>query len=73
MLVNWELCTYESNPLRLKPADMSITASIGIATMKAGEKHDLSSLFMLADTVLTQAKEEGADRVYAYEWNSDSE
>jgi two-component system cell cycle response regulator len=49
---------------RLKPADTSISASIGIATMSVGEKHDLASLFSLADTALLQAKEAGQDQVF---------
>jgi len=51
---------------RLKPADISIMASIGIATMSVGEKHNLGSLFGLAEEALRQAKEEDSDEVISY-------
>ncbi|NOQ94863.1 MAG: response regulator [Methylophaga sp.] len=56
---------------RLKPADTLISASIGIATMSVGEKHDLASLFSLADTALIQAKEAGQDQVSTCEVESE--
>lgn len=52
---------------RLKPADRLISASIGIATMSVGEKHNLASLFRLADSALAQAKEVGHDQVFTFE------
>jgi len=52
---------------RLKPADVEVKASIGISTMSVGEKHDLASLFSLADTALTTAKEAGQDQVVTYD------
>jgi len=52
---------------RLKPADVEVKASIGIATMSVGEKHDLASLFGLADTALTKAKQAGQDQVVTYD------
>ena len=51
---------------RLKPADITLMASIGIATMSVGEKHNLGSLFGLAEEALIQAKEEGSDKVISY-------
>jgi len=52
---------------RLKPADVEVKASIGIATMSVGEKHDLASLFGLADTALIKAKQAGQDQVVTYD------
>ena len=51
---------------RLKPADVSIMASIGIVTMSVGEKHNLTSLFGLADATLKQAKKAGGDQVLSH-------
>jgi len=51
---------------RLKPADVLISASIGISTMSVGDKHDLASLFALADEALKQAKGIGPDQVSLY-------
>jgi len=52
---------------RLKPADVEVKASIGIATITVGEKHDLASLFGLADTALTTAKQAGQNQVVTYD------
>lgn len=51
---------------RLKPADIELEANIGIATMLVGEKHNLKSLYGLADSALTQATKLGSDQVISY-------
>lgn len=50
-----------------KPANVSITVSIGLATMDTGTKHSLNSLFELADDAMYQAKISGRDCVKTYE------
>ncbi|MDQ7072862.1 MAG: diguanylate cyclase [Gammaproteobacteria bacterium] len=52
---------------QLKPANIDITASIGIATMDVGNKHNLTSLFELADSAMYQAKMAGRNCVKAYQ------
>jgi len=54
----------------LKPANQSITASIGIACTD-GQKHTLNSLFELADSAMYQAKMKGRNCVVVY--NADKE
>lgn len=52
---------------RLKPAEVPITVSIGVATMPVGETLKFSSLFDSADKALYQAKLSGRDRVIQFE------
>jgi len=52
---------------QLKPANIDITASIGIATMDVGSEHNLTSLFELADSAMYQAKMAGRNCVKAYQ------
>ena len=55
--------------LRLKllnPAEIRVTASVGIATMNSGDKHSLGALFDLADQALHQAKLAGRDCIVEY-------
>lgn len=54
---------------QFKPANLTITVSIGLATMKEGIEHDLNSLFELADGAMYQAKMSGRNCVKAYEKN----
>ncbi len=52
---------------QLKPANIDITVSIGIATMDVGDEHNINSLFELADTAMYQAKMAGRNCVKVYE------
>ena len=52
---------------QLNPANVSLSVSIGIATMDIGDKHNLNSLFELADGAMYQAKMAGRNCVVAHE------
>jgi two-component system, cell cycle response regulator len=50
-----------------KPASVTITTSIGVATMDLDTKHNLNSLFELADDAMYRAKMSGRNCVKPYE------
>lgn len=52
---------------QFKPANMTITVSIGLATMDGDTKHSLNSLFELADGAMYQAKMSGRNCIKVYE------
>lgn len=56
---------------QFKPANITVTVSIGIATMTVGEKHSLNSLFELADRAMYQAKMAGRNCIKKYEEGED--
>jgi two-component system cell cycle response regulator len=47
----------------LKPADLEITASIGLTTMEIGQSANFQTLFSLADKAVYAAKDNGRNRV----------
>jgi two-component system cell cycle response regulator len=53
--------------LQFKPANLSITVSIGIATVDGTVKHSLNSLFEMTDSAMYQAKMSGRDCISLYE------
>ena len=50
-----------------KPANVSITVSIGVATVHDHNKHSLNSLFELADSAMYRAKMSGRNCIRVYE------
>ena len=50
-----------------KPANVSITVSIGVATVHDQNKHSLNSLFELADSAMYRAKMSGRNCIRVYE------
>ena len=52
---------------QFQPANLTITVSIGLATMEGGAKHNLNSLFELADGAMYQAKMAGRNCIKAHE------
>lgn len=54
---------------QFKPANVSITVSIGIATVNGRQKYSLNSLFELADSAMYNAKMAGRDCIRIYEKN----
>lgn len=57
----------------LNPAEIFITASVGITTMNVGDKHSLGALFDFADQALHQAKLAGRDCIVEYEGINEEE
>lgn len=57
--------------IQFKPAHIDVTVSIGIATMDVGVKHNLNSLFKLADSAMYQAKMAGRNCIRTYQDNDD--
>ncbi|MBE0439509.1 MAG: diguanylate cyclase [Gammaproteobacteria bacterium] len=55
---------------QFKPANVVITVSIGLATTEDDSKHNLNSLFELADRAMYQAKMAGRDCIRVYESES---
>ncbi|PHS24352.1 MAG: diguanylate cyclase response regulator [Methylophaga sp.] len=55
---------------QLKPVNVDITVSIGIAIMDVGSEHNLNSLFELADGAMYQAKMAGRNCVKAHQDDS---
>lgn len=49
--------------LQLKPAGISISASIGVTCLNIGQQHDFETLFAAADQGVYQAKENGRNQV----------
>lgn len=49
--------------VELRPADLDITASIGLTSMEIGQKADFELLFSLADKGVYKAKDNGRNRV----------
>lgn len=56
---------------QFKPANVAITVSIGLATMEIGTKHNLNSLFELADDAMYRAKMSGRNCIKYYQANND--
>jgi len=52
---------------QFKPASVEITVSIGLATMDGDAKHNLNSLFELADSAMYRAKMSGRNCVKFYQ------
>lgn len=52
---------------QFKPANLTITVSIGLTTMEDGAEHNLNSLFELADGAMYQAKMAGRNCIKVYE------
>ena len=52
---------------QFKPANLTITVSIGLATMSGETKHSLNSLFELADSAMYQAKMSGRNCIKVHE------
>jgi two-component system cell cycle response regulator len=52
---------------QFKPANVSITVSIGIATVNDHRKHSLNSLFELADSAMYRAKMSGRNCIRVYD------
>lgn len=56
---------------QFKPANVSITLSIGLATMDVDTKHNLNSLFEQADDAMYRAKMSGRNCIKVYEVRDD--
>ena len=56
---------------QFKPANVSITVSIGIATVNDHQKHSLNSLFELADSAMYRAKMSGRNCIRVYDGDED--
>lgn len=52
---------------QFKPANVEITVSVGVATIKDGKNHSLNSLFELADSAMYRAKMAGRNCIRIYE------
>ena len=52
---------------QFSPANVSITVSIGIATVNDNNKHSLNSLFELADSAMYRAKMSGRNCIRIYD------
>jgi diguanylate cyclase (GGDEF)-like protein len=52
---------------QFKPANLTITVSIGLATMEEGTDYNLNSLFELADGAMYQSKMAGRNCIKVYE------
>lgn len=58
---------------QFSPANVSITVSIGIATVNDNNKHSLSSLFELADRAMYRAKMSGRNCIRVYDAEEEAE
>lgn len=56
---------------QFKPSNVTITVSIGLATMEGDMEHNLNSLFEQADVALYQAKVSGRNCIRSYEVQDD--
>ena len=58
---------------QFSPANVSITVSIGIATVNDNNKHSLNSLFELADSAMYRAKMSGRNCIRVYDAEEEEE
>ncbi|MDH5592522.1 MAG: GGDEF domain-containing protein, partial [Gammaproteobacteria bacterium] len=58
---------------QFKPANVPVTVSIGLATMDGNSKHNLNSLFELADGAMYQAKIAGRNCIRIVEKKTEKE
>jgi len=56
---------------RFKPASITITISVGVATLRHDKQESLNSLFEMADRAMYQAKMAGRNCVRIYHAESD--